>query len=810
MTTDDQGVEVIQYRDDATKEPQLSHYKDHFTLPAPSSTVRFRSKRNAARIFENKASQLVLEETFDPETELSEITVKHMYDSSSGLQFLRATYSLVCAFWTGFFFVFCMQVLLFLVLDLAIVSGATEIDASVNVGQLLGVVLAIIVFKQFVFKRYLGEVAVDWLFFLFFLFLPVLVMCITLLAGLDNWWSITSLFWFGCVVAFFVMFTANVVFYEVQSAYNFAKNRSDTDRDNWKRVCARCILLRQTHTYSGKQLVTYLARSAFQTTEDTESIKTSNIYESTRNCTKSVWSRLTAWKVLSTEGGLRCFKPLEEPARLFTIDDVQDYRPFLTKGTWSLERIFCRPANSRYIAIIKGPGSLTRAQIRSSLMCSILGTCLIILVVVSFLVWMDISGGFVALVFFIAVFMAWSSLANVRNLFRVSKDLVLLRTNLKNEDSANVTSGDLESKSPPGGDGEEGVDEPEDTEGQPEKQGGGEEVPKGAITALSHESKRIWQKDGVEPSEAIFLVSQYDRITEVTELFSWIMFGIEVGVFFVFPVVVLFSIENWPIGILFLIVSVISGVRYYINAAVIIEETGNMDLVDGDDPQRRWENKSRLSEIVSAITTAKSRKVWTTILGVIGFAFVAIFLGAVGQSTESTFTEEFTYLDDFFYSPMTADMRYPTCSLGSINGGFGENATLADFAFLAGLAYRPVDITQKELDGWFTDTKAVDDVQRVADFRASDGEYGSAVSFKLVTFEEKELAMVLIRGTQTNWDMLADSQLWSAAALMQILRSILPLGGMWTPILDRKLLRALFAFCTTKMRFTQLLYICFC
>jgi hypothetical protein len=51
----------------------------------------------------------------------------------------------------------------------------------------------------------------------------------------------------------------------------------------------------------------------------------------------------------------------------------------------------------------------------------------------------------------------------------------------------------------------------------------------------------------------------------------------------------------------------------------------------------------------------------------------------------------------------------------------------------------------------------------------------------------------MIRGTQNNWDMLADSQLWSAAALMQVVRLILPVGELWTPILDRKLFGANYA-----------------
>lgn len=38
--------------------------------------------------------------------------------------------------------------------------------------------------------------------------------------------------------------------------------------------------------------------------------------------------------------------------------------------------------------------------------------------------------------------------------------------------------------------------------------------------------------------------------------------------------------------------------------------------------------------------------------------------------------------------------------------------------------------------------------------------------------------------------MLTDAQLWSAAALMQALRTLLPLGEIWTPIMDR-LIRAI-------------------
>jgi lipase ATG15 len=134
-------------------------------------------------------------------------------------------------------------------------------------------------------------------------------------------------------------------------------------------------------------------------------------------------------------------------------------------------------------------------------------------------------------------------------------------------------------------------------------------------------------------------------------------------------------------------------------------------------------------------------------------------------------------------------MRYATCQLSNVRGGFGANATMADYTFMAGTAYLPVNLTQDALDGWFGEGVAVDDQATVDAFREEFDTFNQAVVFKLFTFPSIRLAIICIRGTTTNWDMLADTQLWSAAALMQGIRAILPMGEIWTPILDRKLRR---------------------
>jgi formate/nitrite transporter FocA (FNT family) len=64
----------------------------------------------------------------------------------------------------------------------------------------------------------------------------------------------------------------------------------------------------------------------------------------------------------------------------------------------SLEKLYCRPQNSWYIAVVEGPAALTRAQLRSSFVCAILGNLLICLIVISILVWYGATGVVVTVV----------------------------------------------------------------------------------------------------------------------------------------------------------------------------------------------------------------------------------------------------------------------------------------------------------------------------------------------------------------------------------------------------------------------------
>lgn len=165
---------------------------------------------------------------------------------------------------------------------------------------------------------------------------------------------------------------------------------------------------------------------------------------------------------------------------------------------------------------------------------------------------------------------------------------------------------------------------------------------------------------------------------------------------------------------------------------------------------------------------------------------MTIFLGAVGSNTDPN-AAGLNYLPpQYYYPPQSDDMRYATCALTNIRGGFGNNVLMMDYIILATLAYTSPELTQPALDAWFGEGVVLDRTDIVEEFRSQNDPENSAVFFKLFTFPDIRLGVISVRGTSNNWDMLADSQLWSAAALMQGIRFILPAGEIWTPILNSK------------------------
>ncbi|CAJ1945283.1 unnamed protein product [Cylindrotheca closterium] len=770
----------------------LPSIQDHFSLPRESCVVTSRKKANGVRVYDPGFSQqIVIEESHDENDEIN-IEVKNMKDMTIGHQLMNALYAIVAALFAGFLFVFCLQLLLFVVLNLSIESGATsfnktadgEEDHSVKWFAVIGAIFSLISFSRYFAEALViagsftmdaykdhpmsraliltdnkhGHIIIEWLFISCFCFFPIVVGCVGLLVASDRWWYYTSLSWFILVMIFFCVFYFCVIFYEVRCCYSFVANRDDADPGHMLDVLKRCILLRQTRRMSGYVNSSGLARNVFTNSKATDQAREPHIYKSSLKIHTPIWTHMVSCMPSFLYTNLS-----ENPKFIHTIPEVQDYRPFLTKPTWSLERIFCRPEPSRYISIVRGPGALTKAQLKSSVICSFLSMFMICLLVIGFLVWFGL-GAVPIIIFLIIVFMvSWSSLRNTYNLVRLGRDLIEIGEAKK----ANFKK-------------------------LQQKYGGDEENAQAqAPDSISHRSTLTWQKleHKKKISEAVFHTMHLERHYEATAALCWISFIVELALFSFYPTVVLFVIGDSSLGTIFIVLSVISNVRWYMHIVTVIEETGNMELVGGDTPEKLWSNQSRLNSIVGSISANAAYKGWRILIASFGFAFIAILLTTFDSGALQTSSTPLTYLPygEWEYTG-SSDMRYPTCTLSQIEGGFMNQSTMLDFAWMAGAAYIANNDTQPSLDTWFQNSPGVTDLQPVVDeFRSrEDPNNEVAVKFKLISvpgpLEGQTTAVILIRGTVNQFDLLADAQLWSAAGLMQFLRAIIPFGEIWSGI----------------------------
>lgn len=668
---------------DAEMYPNICAFKDHFTLPIESSTIHYRGARGAARVIQSGEAQYVLEETIE-ETGRHDVSIRRIHDSSEGAKFLRIAYTIVTAFWTGFLFVFCLQVLLFLFLDLAIEVGSTEIQDEINWFALLGVIFSVFPFvyglstglviagelhypefvnmafktkysqksthscimlrydspghyikdvysghrliRNFAFRK-VEPVAVEWIFFAFFLLIPFLIACCSLLARSGSWWTITSLVWFFSVTAFYCIFAANVVWYEMKACWEVTRNRYHDDDDSFLHVVIRSLLLRQMTYYSGQRSISYISMGAIEDAEFTDSLRARSLAVKGTESESDGWRcKITKWDLLHKWG---LYETLNEPERMFSIDDARDVRPYMTTHTWSLEKVFCRPKNSRYIAIVKGPGAITQAQMRSSMMCSVLGMFLIFFGVLAVLVSLSLGTAFTVLGVAASFIVFWPTFKGTTRLYKATAHLAR-------------------------------VGKSRELEGEYHEPG------EKAAAEANHDEVDGSAQQAPE-SEGVFFVNEKYRVTKATPRMCWIMFGVEACFFFVWPLAALLAVDNWTLALLFVFVAGISGVRYYISAAVVLRETGHLDLVDGKNEVERWRNMSRLNEIVGNITVGRSLGAWQAVLGFFGFISLALLLGAIGHQNETNANAVeagMTYLPtaQFQYS-QESSLRYPTCEL---------------------------------------------------------------------------------------------------------------------------------------------------
>lgn len=746
----------------------LPRLADHSSLQMPSSNVRLRHAH--IRVFEKANSQFILEETTKRDehgrVQGTEVNVKYANGATSGLKILRFCYGLVATFAFGFLFIFCVMLLLFLFVDLANRLGLG--DRSQVIVGFIGVLLSIPVFvyglssgmamaASFVkdtwqgssFLRTFGNwnvVITEWVSFFVYIGIPLLTMTITLFARSPDWWAISLLVWFASILLFFGFFAACLLFYDISACLFLIESVEDpfygaVEPGRWWifSLMRRAILLRQVERFAGTKKVSYTLAGKLDTTEDDFSRGREGSSES-----MGLYTRMTRHNCCG-----KVFQPLDPPQRNYSLEEVLGFSPFTTAQSWSLEKIYCRNRKrGRQVAIVHGPSALTPQQVKSSFACAIIGSFLAIILPLALLVWMDFGSILIVIVILLLLLCCIPNFRSNRRLYKKYKEITKV------------------------------VEENATTKGST----------RGSVA-----------------SQAIYQVYELYRLNRPSPAFCYAVLGVELFFLFLWPLIFLFGSGNWPIAILFTCVGFFSLVRHYLNASVVLKELGTFGELGSKNvfgvnltkskhmdkgTDKKWKAKSRLSAIVTNVSRGRARTGFTWIFAIIVLVVFVLFFAAVGTGTNTEPEESaqnFNALPDFYYEERP-NIPYQTCQMGKGMEIPGSNDTaMVDYAFIAAVTYAGDDTTQRLFDDYFGKGNALNNPDVVGTFKQTSPDYvNSPAQYKYITItDQPDFGLVSVRGTSNPWDILADAQLWGTAALMQGLRAVLPIGGVFTPILHR-------------------------
>lgn len=719
-------------------------FEDHFSLECPSDQIRFRT--NAVRVYSSGTQQFQVIENKDS------FKAKVTSDGSSGLTALRAWYGLVTVLMMGFLLIFCLQVLLFLFVSL-VMEGGLSSNQRLNIFHLFGVLLSIPIFiyglassltmaSEFVLDTWQGHqffrsilhwsaVFSDWFSFFAFLGIPLSVMVYEMFVS-EHFWERTALTWFVCVAVSYCLFCLGIFLFEIWGALELLSHHPDyafIDL-NFKQLgkfLKRAILLRQHHTYCGVRTRTFFIEGSQALPTPNDSYDSSDLADHEFAQEDVSWySRLT--QKLPDDW----FFEYPEPKRQFNIEDVLDREVFVTDASWNLEKLFCRRSKARNVMVVNGPSSVEDVQVVSSFLCAIIGNVLGVIVFAALLTWGGMPVFLVIILTVLLIVVNRNTVTRVYNMYDSYMDV------------------------------------------------------------------RARRRNGTTTSETMYQVTETHRLTRPSDKLCWILFGCELFFLFVFPLWMLFDVGNRAIAILFSVLASFSACRHYFNVPVVLTELGSLDLLDGKfirgtadnaDPEivneADWREKNRLSKIVARISQGARRDTWISVIAAFVLIFMFLFLSAFGGGSNSGAEADTSNLLSDFRYPGVEGIHYPTCALTSDFAIPGSNQTsLADYTYIAGIAYTAPESMPKVLDKWFGEGVALDQNDFVVKYRESLTS-DSAVHYKLVTFPSNpEFAIVSIRGTNNGWDMISDAQLWSASWLAQQVRAVLPFGEIWNPILE--------------------------
>lgn len=419
--------------------------------------------------------------------------------------------------------------------------------------------------------------------------------------------------------------------------------------------------------------------------------------------------------------------------RRFNMTEIEGGQPVVTSHTWELEKFYLRSHTDHYYIIISGPGALTEQQLRSSLVCSLLTMALLFLLIAAFV---EYIGHYLILVLiFLAAFV----------LITVIPRSLMLYKRYKFLKDANIV-------------------------------------------------ETIAEDKGTGNSTAFLEVEEKWEINKINPKFSWFVFVLEIIAFVIIPFFAFtVTMKSLAIGLFFLLISLVSLVRYYLNPSHLLQSFGKLDEYM-DDPNDKgehgdWRDHHRTGFILKHITKGKTRNMWRSFFAGFIFLFLVLFVAAYLQGvSEGMENDSLDNSKRNYYWPRQEGVSYPTCKLEDAKF---EDTGLVDYTYLAYAASFAPDSVQEVLDIWFgkdatTNTSiAVSQQEVINEFKSQLDPISanSPVTYRLVKFPSNstvigDFYIVTVRGTSNLWDMMADMQLWSSAVFVQTLRSIVPFGDI--------------------------------
>ncbi len=176
---------------------------------------------------------------------------------------------------------------------------------------------------------------------------------ISLCMGKDNWWEYTCIVWVVCVFSYYLIFAGVMIFYEIDGCLELVHIHASTKKISIRTI-AYAILLKQRSMLSGFRRFRFIVRGSdpHRLHNDYDEVEKEHRDERWKFQLPTIGPLSFLTEKLSRCGCL--YSTLDRPQRIYSIDEVRGYTPFVTKSSWGLEKFYCRNRNMSFVAIVQG------------------------------------------------------------------------------------------------------------------------------------------------------------------------------------------------------------------------------------------------------------------------------------------------------------------------------------------------------------------------------------------------------------------------------------------------------------------------